>query len=816
MAGNVTALQELAESLADRITMLEIEQNATSFDLQTAMDTMWIFSCGVEICTMQLGFAMLEAGFVREQNVVATYMKNIVDFLISIFAATMGSYNLAYPDDEVYIPEVNTAPEHHAIRTAFFFHLLFQGTAATIVSGAMAERVTIKGYMAYSLFLSGLVYPLAVRLTWGGGLLGTLGTPGTTGYEWGFTENFHDFAGSGVVHLVGGSAAAVGTVLVGARTGRWDEELASKFVPHNLSLVLSGMLILWCGWYGFNTGSSLALSDLDTASVVSTAFVSTTAAAAGGGATIVLLSLFWTRGQSIDVLHMVNGILGGLVAITAGCDVISGWHAIIIGIISAIIGMIFTWGLEKCYVDDVCDAIGVHGMCGYFGLLAVGLFDADRGYFTVGETELLKTQAVGGVVLSLVSALPSTCFLIFLKCIKGLRIDAVEESMGLDAKLGFQAYVRSSDQAREFRDIVSVLEACEHTPEQAVEALASLKQAKVLTLTPQAADNKLRGELEDIIGALDTNKLDDQNWEFFSFLSHHKKDGGEVARVFVEGFKTQLVQKAEHQSVIQRFKDTNLIFLDSNNLRDLASLLPRVERTMNIVVLMTRQVLKRPWCIAEITRAFHAGRRIILVVVEWPDKKTDPRAFRMPQDLDEAVLDITKNLGSGDVTKKASSLSNTSSVSWKRTGTKNLSDKKHGSVPNSPARAPSLGTIRAGSEAEESDDTRGDLSKEASLSTTGAKTTSSPSKGHSLGTEKKEETPTAGASAAEVEQKEKMDDNMFEQKQHHPSTGDLKKSQEEEVFLKVPEPISDPPTSMQVAGSSTVPSRRNRPKMYDL
>ena len=282
------------------------------------------------------------------------------------------------------MPEVGVTPDHHSIRTNFFFHLLFQGTAATIVSGAMAERVTIKGYMAFSLFLSGLVYPLAVRLTWGGGYLSTLDTP------------FHDFAGSGIVHLVGGSAALVGTILVGARTGRWDESQASKFVPHDLSLVLSGMLILWCGWYGFNTGSSLALSSLDTASIVSTAFVSTTTAAASGGATVVVLSLIWTRGQSIDVLHMVNGILGGLVSITAGCDVISGWHAMIIGCSAALIGMLFTMSMEKCYVDDVCDAVGVHGACGYWGLLAVGLFDAERGGFTAGKWELLKTQAMGG------------------------------------------------------------------------------------------------------------------------------------------------------------------------------------------------------------------------------------------------------------------------------------------------------------------------------------------------------------------------------------------------------------------------------------
>ena len=167
----------------------------------------------------------------------------------------------------------------------------------------------------------------------------------------------------------------------------------------------------------------------------------------------------------------------------------------------------------------------------------------------------------------------SFCFLVFLRLIKGLRIDAVEESMGLDAKLGFRAYVRSSEQAREFRDIVSVLEACDHTPEQAVEALTSLKKATILTLTPQAADNKLRGELEDIVSHLDTRDLSNEMWEFFAFASHHKKDGGEVARVFIEALKSTLHRVPDSQPVVKRFKDTNLIFLDSNNLRDLASLL---------------------------------------------------------------------------------------------------------------------------------------------------------------------------------------------------------------------------------------------------
>jgi len=802
----VTALQHLAEGLALRISDLEATQDSSSEELRTAMDTMWIFSCGVEIATMQLGFAMLEAGFVREQNVVATYMKNIVDFLISIFAATMGSYNLAYPLEEIYLPEVGTTIEHHNIRTSFFFHLLFQGTAATIVSGAMAERVTIKGYMAFSLWLSGLIYPLAVRLTWGGGCLSDAEC---LGEYFNLKETFHDFAGSGVVHLVGGSAALVGTAIIGGRTGRWDEGEAGKFVPHDLSLVLSGMLILWCGWYGFNTGSSLALSDLDTASIVSTAFVSTTAAAAGGGATIVVLSLIWTKGQSIDVLHMVNGILGGLVAITAGCDVISGWHAIVIGFISAILGMIFTTCMEKCKVDDVCDAIGVHGACGYFGLIAVGLFSQDKGLFTVGSWDLLATQALGGGMLFCLSAIPSACFLFFLKCIKGLRIDAVEESLGLDAKLGFRAYVRSSEQAREFRDIVSVLESCDHTPEQAVEALQSLKKATVLTLTPQAADNKLRGELEDIISHMDTGNLGDEMWEFFSFLSHHKKDGGEVARVFIEGFRS-ILQKAEVE-VVNRFKETNLIFLDSNNLRDLASLLPRVERTMNIIVLLTRMVLKRPWCIAEITRAFHAGRRILLVVVEWPDKKADPRSFRLPQDLDEAINDIASNLETSSVGKKASQ---SSAASWRKASTKNLSAKSDGgSVPNSPNRKPSMQTIPAGSDDEESeaaamaDAHKGGVGKTSSH----AATTSSLTK--STAASDKEDSPSKVTSFAtkEVEQKEAT---PVAESNAEPAPS--KQSRDPDALpLICPQPIPEPPQTLEVQPVEPK-EKKKKALMYDI
>mmetsp|Transcript_63088 Transcript_63088/g.150372 ORF Transcript_63088/g.150372 Transcript_63088/m.150372 type:complete len:813 (+) Transcript_63088:14-2452(+) len=638
---NLTALKELASSLASELAREQAVRSDVVHVLSSALDTIWIFACGVEILGMQLGFAMLEAGMVRERNVVATYLKNVIDFLLNILAAVLGSFSLAYPDAPGYLLFTEPTEAHHWLREQFFFHLLFQGTAATIASGAMAERITIHAYMAYSIFISGVLFPLAVRITWGGGFLVS---------EEFLSVPFTDFAGCGVVHMVGGVAALVGCLFLGPRRGRYEAGKESDFQPHNLALVLTGTFLLWCAWYGFNAGSNQALSSLSDASLVSVAFISTTLSAASAGLLTAVTSLAWTRGASVEVLRLVSGILGGLVAITGVCDSVSARDAIVVGVIAAPLVYGCSLLLRRCGIDDVCDAIAVHGAGGCWGLLAVGLFHATHGLLTSGSAELLKSQLLGTAVLAAGSALLSGLYLFCLRAFFELRPDLVEEAVGLDDRLGFQAYAQQSAEAKEYNDLVSILEIFGHNPAEAAEALLALKSAPVLTFSPQASDGILQGEIEDIVRSLNMSNIHSEDWEFFAFLSHHKKDGGEVARLLHDRLRQVLLQASPLSNtqfstpVVDRFPPSHYIFLDSNNLRDLGSLLVKVESSMNFVLLLTRSVLRRPWCIAELTRAVMKGTRIVCILVEWPDKQNDQRFFNHPQAIDAAIRWVSRDL----------------------------------------------------------------------------------------------------------------------------------------------------------------------------
>jgi Amt family ammonium transporter len=370
---------------------------------------------------MQLGFAQLEAGMCRPKNVIATYIKNLADFVLGTLATLFIGYALAYGQ----IPLIDKIESWK-----FFFHLVFQATASTIVSGAMAERINILGYAALTTFLSGVVYAMAVKITWGGGIL-------TSGLE----PGFHDFAGSGVVHLLGGSAALAGTSVLGARSGRW--EMPEKFVCHSVPQVLSGAMLLWIGWYGFNPGSTGAMSSMQDALTASNAAMVTTISGATAACVALMGDLAISNGEDVDVVKFINSLLGGLVAITAGSDVLSPWAAMLTGCIAAFIFTISKVFVIRCQIDDVVDAISVHGACGMWGCISVGLFHPDLGLFCGGGGALLLSQVIGVITIFSLGFGPVYVVCELLKSKGWLRSTEEEEAMGIDMYLfKLTAYVR--------------------------------------------------------------------------------------------------------------------------------------------------------------------------------------------------------------------------------------------------------------------------------------------------------------------------------------------------------------------------------------
>ncbi len=407
----------------------------------TEGDFLWVL---VGICLvffMQAGFAMVETGFTRAKNAGNIIMKNLMDFCIGTVAFLILGYGLMHGSDIGGV--IGNVSDLGVVYTQFvggdmlkvMFHLVFCATAATIVSGAMAERTNFLAYCIYSFIISLIIYPVSGHWIWGGGWLSQLG--------------FHDFAGSTAVHLVGGVAAFVGAAILGPRIGKYKENLAvidkkgrpvleSKAIPgHSLTLGALGVFILWFGWYGFNGSSAYAVNDS-----VARVFITTTVAPAVSS--IVAMTITWIKYGKPDVSMTLNGSLAGLVAITAGCDVTSIPGAAIIGVIA---GFVVVYGVEfidkKLHIDDPVGAIGVHCLCGAVGTVAVGIFDMNKGiisgfiyndaltakdafsYFGVQLLGLVAVVAWVGITMSAV-------FLI-MKKIGMLRASKEDELAGLDA-----------------------------------------------------------------------------------------------------------------------------------------------------------------------------------------------------------------------------------------------------------------------------------------------------------------------------------------------------------------------------------------------
>ena len=399
-------------------------------NLASALDTGWMLIGAALVFFMQAGFAMVETGFTRAKNAGNIIMKNLMDFCLGTPLFWFIGFGLMFGAGGKFIGTLDffadgVVGEGYNWGT-LIFQTVFCATAATIVSGAMAERTKFSAYCVYSAIISAVIYPISGHWIWGGGWLSELG--------------FHDFAGSAAVHLVGGVAAFVGAKILGARIGKYDKDGKPRAIlGHSLTLGALGVFILWFCWFGFNGGSTVALSGGadETAARV---FVTTNLSAAM--ATVTVLAITWIRYKKPDISMTLNGSLAGLVAVTAGCDTVTPMGAAAIGIIA---GLVVVFGIEfidqKLKIDDPVGAIGVHGMCGAVGTLLVGVF----GYYEYGTNNVnpvglvygggfnaLLVQFIGVIsVIAWVSITMTIAFLI-IKNTMGLRVSKEEEIMGLD------------------------------------------------------------------------------------------------------------------------------------------------------------------------------------------------------------------------------------------------------------------------------------------------------------------------------------------------------------------------------------------------
>lgn len=407
-----------------------------------ALDTVWVLIAGMLVMLMQAGFAMVETGFTRAKNACNIMMKNLMDFSIGSiiywavgFGIMFGAGNLFFGTSGFFLNDTggtfasldwSTVP----LTCKYFFQMVFCATAATIVSGAMAERTKFQAYLIFSVVISALIYPVVGHLIWGGGWLAELGM-------W-------DFAGSTVVHSTGAWVALTGAIVLGPRLGKYNPDGTSNAIMgHNLPLATLGVFLLWFGWYGFNPGSTMgAVTD-----IAHIAMTTTLSAAAGA---IAAMFTAWKMFKKPDISMTLNGALAGLVGITAPCAFVSAGSAVIIGLVAGILVVISVVTLDKVFhVDDPVGAISVHGTCGAWGTLAVGLFAQDafapgttgNGLFFGGGIKLLTAQAIG--VATIMAWCFVTGFALFsiLKATIGLRVTKEEELRGLDIdEHGMEAY----------------------------------------------------------------------------------------------------------------------------------------------------------------------------------------------------------------------------------------------------------------------------------------------------------------------------------------------------------------------------------------
>jgi ammonium transporter, Amt family len=415
------------------------QDGPSTSELAVAMDTFFLLICAALVFFMQAGFAMLTAGLTRSKNTTNILFKNMMDFVMCSIAFWAVGYGLAYGTsaggfigtDTFFLGDVREEGSVPAL-ASWFFQVVFAGTAATIVAGAMAERTKFTSYLVYSFLISLFIYPVVVHWIWSGsGWLNFYA--GNTDGNWGFT----DFAGSTVVHSVGGWAALMGAIILGPRLGKYGPDGKPRAIPgHNMSLAMLGTFILWLGWFGFNPGSQLAISSQGNADAVALVAVTTNLAAAAGALGALLTA--WMRYGKPDLGQTMNGVLGGLVAITAGCAYVNPLSALLIGLIAGPMVVFGAELLDRLKIDDPVGAVPVHLVCGIWGPLAVGIFASlpgntgTTGLLFGGGATLLVSQFVGVMAVGLWTAVLAGAMFLALKATIGLRVSREEEEAGLD------------------------------------------------------------------------------------------------------------------------------------------------------------------------------------------------------------------------------------------------------------------------------------------------------------------------------------------------------------------------------------------------
>lgn len=405
---------------------------AQQVELTHAIDTVWVAICAALIFQMEGGFALLEAGFVRSKNAVSIIAKVMIDILFGGVAFYLVGFGIAYGKSNGYWAfDFGISKEDLGLGLTisnslfWFIQMGFAVAAISIVSGGVAERMKMWSYAVFVTIFCAVMYPLAANWVW---------NPN----GWLAVRGFNDFAGSAAVHAMGGFAALAGAIVLGPRLGKYNEDGSINAIPgHNLTLSAVGAFMLWFGWFGFNPGSTLgAVGKWELiGSVATNTFL---ASAAGGISTICYTFL---RYKKVDITMVINGVLAGLVAITAGCNVVSPNSALIIGLVAGTLVDMAVVIVDNMKIDDPVGAIAVHGINGFFGTIAVGLFSEKNGLFVTGETGQLIVQFTGVAVISVFSFVLTFTIFKILKATMGIRLSHKAESAGIDAvEFGVESY----------------------------------------------------------------------------------------------------------------------------------------------------------------------------------------------------------------------------------------------------------------------------------------------------------------------------------------------------------------------------------------
>ncbi len=401
-------------------------------EIISAIDTVWVALCAAIIFLMEGGFALLEAGFVRSKNAMSIIAKVILDITFGGLAFYAIGFGIAYGSSNGWFAfDTGITGDDLGLgltvsnKLFWFLQLGFAMAAISIVSGAVAERMKVWAYAIFVVIFCAALYPLAAHWVW---------NPN----GWLAVRGFNDFAGSTAVHAMGGFAALAAAIVLGPRIGKYDQKGKPIAIPgHNLPLAAVGGFILWFGWFGFNPGSTLgAVGNWE---LIGTVATNTFLASAAGGVSTILYTYF-KYGQ-IDITMTINGVLAGLVAITAGCNIVEPGSAIIIGLIAGVLVDIAVIFIDKIKIDDPVGAIAVHGVNGLFGTIAVGFFAIEGGLFYSGETTLLITQIIGVLVIASFSFIVTFIIMKIMKKTIGIRVNRSEETAGIDAvSFGVEAY----------------------------------------------------------------------------------------------------------------------------------------------------------------------------------------------------------------------------------------------------------------------------------------------------------------------------------------------------------------------------------------